>query len=240
VIKLQSVLGNLAWVERTRTLLIAKIATGSPAVWSECHASDFVSRIRERWRTSREVAHDTPGRLAGVDVGVRPATVDDAEAMGRVHVVAWQAAYVGLMPQDYLDRLDAGQRAQMWRRRLSQPRDRAANLVATVHGEVVGFASFGPEGFDQQAAAGELYAINVRPDRWGVGAGRALLAAVHAGLAELGYRRAVLWVATGNQRARAVYERYGWCSEGVERAADVLGDTVPEVRYRRALDGQSG
>jgi GNAT superfamily N-acetyltransferase len=90
-------------------------------------------------------------------------------------------------------------------------------------------ASFGPEGFDQRAADGELYAINVRPDRWGVGAGRALLAAVHARLADFGYRSAVLWVAPGNQRARAVYERYGWCSEGVEHTAEVLGVTVPDV-----------
>ena len=51
---------------------------------------------------------------------------------------------------------------------------------------------------EQQAADGELYAINVRPDWWGVGAGRALLAAVNAGLAEFGYRRAVPWVMPGN------------------------------------------
>jgi RimJ/RimL family protein N-acetyltransferase len=172
-----------------------------------------------------------------MEVSVRPATVEDADAIGRAHVLAWQATYVGLMPQDYLDGLDAGQRAEMWRRRLHRPGGRAGVLVATVDGEVVGFASFGPEGFDEQAAEGELYAINVRPDRWGVGAGGTLLAAVHAGLADLGYRSAVLWVAPGNQRARAVYERYGWRPDGVERTAEVLGVTVPEVRYRRALDG---
>jgi hypothetical protein len=40
-----------------------------------------------------------------MDVVVRPTTVDDADAMGQAHVLAWQAAYVGLMPQDHLDRL---------------------------------------------------------------------------------------------------------------------------------------
>ena len=34
-------------------------------------------------------------------VTVRPATVADAPAMGRLHVRAWQAAYRGHMPDDY-------------------------------------------------------------------------------------------------------------------------------------------
>ncbi|HET9289988.1 MAG TPA: hypothetical protein VFQ49_02825 [Actinomycetes bacterium] len=44
-------------------------------------------------------------------VMVRPATVADAPAMGRLHVRAWQAAYRGHMPGDYLDGLRASERA---------------------------------------------------------------------------------------------------------------------------------
>ena len=69
----------------------------------------------------------------------------------------------------------------------------------------------------------------------GTGVGGALLAAVHAGLAEHGFRSAVLWVLPGNHRARAVYERYGWQSDGANRTADVFGVTLPEIRYRRRL-----
>ena len=58
---------------------------------------------------------------------------------------------------------------------------------------------------------GELYAINLDPDHWGRGLGRALLAEVTRGLADVGYHSAVLWVATGNERARRLYE-----SEGVD------------------------
>ena len=39
---------------------------------------------------------------------VRVATIEDAHAVGRVHVRAWQAAYRGgLMPDSYLDALAA-------------------------------------------------------------------------------------------------------------------------------------
>ncbi len=37
---------------------------------------------------------------------IRAAEPADAAALGRVHVRAWQAAYPGVMPDDFLDGLD--------------------------------------------------------------------------------------------------------------------------------------
>jgi GNAT superfamily N-acetyltransferase len=88
--------------------------------------------------------------------------------------------------------------------------------------------------------AGELYAINVDPDHWGTGAGRALLLAAHAQLARLGYHEAVLWVLPDNHRARRSYETAGWVADGAERSAEVQGVVVPEVRYRRRLEPAAG
>ncbi|HEV3014711.1 MAG TPA: GNAT family N-acetyltransferase [Actinomycetota bacterium] len=162
---------------------------------------------------------------------VRPARVGDAPAMGRLHVRAWQAAYRGHMPDDYLDGLRAEDRAAGWERALGLQRPRGAVLVAEQAGEVVGFANVGPA--QEPEGAGELYAINVDPDHWGTGAGRALLQAAQAELARLGFAETVLWVLPGNARARRVYERAGWVADGAERSAEVLGVVVPEVRYRR-------
>jgi RimJ/RimL family protein N-acetyltransferase len=77
-------------------------------------------------------------------------------------------------------------------------------------------------------------------DRWGTGAGRALLLAAHAQLARLGYAEAVLWVLPGNRRARRFYEAAGWVADGAERSAEVQGVVVPEVRYRRRLEPAAG
>lgn len=41
---------------------------------------------------------------------IRPARLDGAEALATVHVQSWQAAYVGLIPQDYLDNLNVARR----------------------------------------------------------------------------------------------------------------------------------
>src|SRR5215217_4807749 len=103
-------------------------------------------------------------------VTVRPATVADAPAMGQLVVRAWQAAYRGQMPDDYLNGLRAEERAAYWDGVLRREDRRGVILVAERDGKVVGFAAAGPSPDPQ--GAGELYAINVDPDHWGGGAGR--------------------------------------------------------------------
>ncbi len=164
-------------------------------------------------------------------VVVRDARPDDADAMGVIHVRAWQAAYRGAMPDEYLDGLDAARRAEMWREGMARRPERPP-LVATVDGVVVGQAACGPT--DDPEGAGELYSVNVDPDQWGTGAGQALIEAVERRLSR-DHEIAVLWVIPANARARRFYERNGWTVDGAERSADVLGVTVPEVRYRKQL-----
>ncbi len=104
-------------------------------------------------------------------------------------------------------------------------------LVAERDGEVVGFAAAGPSPDPQ--GAGELYAINVDPDHWGGGAGRALLGAAQAELDRMGFAESVLWVLPGNARARRFYEREGWTSAGAPPFDPGFG--LDLVEYRRDL-----
>jgi hypothetical protein len=53
-------------------------------------------------------------RTATHPVEVRAATAADAPAMGQLVVRAWQAAYRGQMPDDYLNDLRAEERAAYW------------------------------------------------------------------------------------------------------------------------------
>jgi GNAT superfamily N-acetyltransferase len=178
--------------------------------------------------------------LAGMRgrVVVRAAVVEDAAAIGRVHVRAWQAAYRGQMPEAYLDGLHAEGRAAGWARGLARDRRDAPVLAADLDGRLVGFAAVGAA--EEPAGCGELYALNVDPDHWGVGVGRALLDAACAALAGLGCREAVLWVLPGNDRARRLYARGGWRPDGARRTQEVLGVVVEEVRYGRRLDLDQG
>jgi ribosomal protein S18 acetylase RimI-like enzyme len=176
------------------------------------------------------------GDDVSVVVTIRPARVDDADAVGEVHVRAWQSAYRGMMPDDYLDGLRAQEHAARWREHLVAPTSAAELFVVDDEHRVVGFASVGPAlDDDVPSDIGQLYAINLDPDVWGRGLGRTLLSVATDRLSELGYVAAVLWVVPDNERARRLYEAAGWSDDDLRRDDEVFGVVVAEMRYRLSL-----
>src|SRR5206468_1126180 len=123
----------------------------------------------------------------------------------------WRGAYEGLLPQTMLDNQSVQRRADYWRDQVARPGQ--ITLVADNDGHVIGFAASGPSRDDDAGDAGELYAIYVAPPAWSTGAGHALHEATVAMLSGE-FDEAVLWVLTGNARARAFYERHGWSTDG--------------------------
>lgn len=166
---------------------------------------------------------------------LRPAVPDDAMAVARVHVRAWQVAYRGLMPDDYLAGLRPEERAQRYDFAgvdLAQPR----TLVAVEADAVLGFATISLARDADAAGHGELCALYVEPDRWGRGIGRALASAARGELHRLGFRKAVLWVVAGNARAQQFYRADGWTADELHRARQVWSVSVDTVRYSRVLE----
>jgi GNAT superfamily N-acetyltransferase len=169
-------------------------------------------------------------------LAVRAAVPADAAAMAALHVRAWRAAYAGVMPADFLAALKVEEREAMWRRSLTDPdlapAERVILVVEDAPGRVLGFCAAGHARGGDEFGMGELYAINVDPDAWGRGAGRALLAGATAWL-DARFRQSIVWVTEDNPRARRLYERAGWALDGVVRAEEFGGVAVPHRRYRR-------
>ena len=169
----------------------------------------------------------------------REPTPADAAALARLHVSAWQVGYRGLMPDAFLDRLNADESEPRWAAMLA--RDASSMLVAEEHGEVLGACRFGPSSdADAPALTAEVYSLNVDPSAWGQGIGRGLLAAAVDRLALVGFSRVTLWVIHGNTRARALYERCGFAADGADRTtSDLIGTPLREVRYSYTLQGST-
>lgn len=160
---------------------------------------------------------------------VRPARLDDAEAIARVHVASWRAAYEGILPPYVLDRLDVGQRLATRRRILRE--GGGLHLVATdtTHGDVVGFCDAGPSrrGGPLQ---GEVYAIYLLHRVRHHGIGREMFDEVMAWMRGAGLRSMIVWVLENNPHARRFYEALGGrASERID--SSVGGFPVIEVGY---------
>jgi GNAT superfamily N-acetyltransferase len=137
----------------------------------------------------------------------RPAEVEDAAAIARVHVATWRSTYRGLLPDDFLDSLDEAGYEERWGRIVG---DGSSLVYVAADGpDVVGFASGGRERAGESGYEGELYAIYVLRESQGRGHGRRLVEAVVGGLRELHLRDMIVWVLRDNSGARGFYERLG-------------------------------
>jgi len=167
-----------------------------------------------------------------VTIRFRDATPADARAIAEVHVRSWQTAYRGELPDEYLDGLSVDERTSRWTERLAEPPLGVETLVAEDGGRVIGFTGFGPSrDEDAPAGTGEVYAIYLQPEWFGLGAGRELFARANDRLRELGYARATLWVLATNERSRRFYERAGWAFDGTESTHQDQCLNMPIVRY---------
>jgi ribosomal protein S18 acetylase RimI-like enzyme len=175
------------------------------------------------------------GEKAVASLHCRAPIPADAPTLARLHVAAWQKGYRGLMPDAFLDALSAQDAEPRWVALLAD--DTGALLVAEVEGEVLGASRFGPTlDRDVPAQTAEIHSLNVDPAAWGYGVGSALLTAAMERLANQGYTRVSLWVVHGNRRARALYERHGFVTDGTDRTTTQhTGSALHEVRYLRPL-----
>lgn len=166
---------------------------------------------------------------------LRLAEPSDAMAVARVHVRSWQAAYRSLLPDAYLDQLRPEERAARYDFATTDPA-KPRTIVAEVDGAIRGFATTMPSRDTDTSNHGELCALYVDPDDWGLGYGVALIGEARRHLSACGFPSAMLWLLEGNVRADRFYRVDGWLPDGTRRMETMWGITVNELRYRRALD----
>ncbi|MGE0214609.1 N-acetyltransferase family protein [Mycolicibacterium sp.] len=155
-------------------------------------------------------------------------------AVAQAHVRAWQVAYRGLIPQDYLDGLRAVERGGRYNFEAMVPSG-PYTQVAVDGDTICGHVTTGHSRDGDRPGDGEIWALYVDPLRWGTGVGRFLIAAGCEQLRGQGHDAALLWVLSGNARARRFYELAGWHWDGTQRTDEAAGYRVDEVRYRRSL-----
>ena len=145
----------------------------------------------------------------GEPVVIRRAEPGDYEAFARVFED--DSAYSGTLQLPYPSR-------EAWRKRLAEPVEGDFILVACIGGEVVGHAGLHHHKSPRRAHAMHL-GMSVREEHQGRGVGTALMKAL-VELADkwLNVVRLELTVFTDNDRALALYRKFGFEIEGTHTA----------------------
>jgi len=145
-----------------------------------------------------------------MDLQIRRAEPTDAEGYARLF--SDESALSGTLQIPYPTR-------ERWREKLAQQDDTNVNLVACVEGDLVGTAGLHSVGRSPRKRHAATIGMAVRSDWQGKGVGKALLGA----LLELadhwyGLVRVDLQVYIDNERAIALYRKFGFEIEGTHRA----------------------
>ena len=164
---------------------------------------------------------------------VRPARPGDAKGC---LAVVWEAT--NERPRTLMTSPDEFWSVRQWRKNRRDWDEDGVWLVADVDGRIV--ASLGCErGRRPRERHLCEFGVTVGRAYRGVGVGRAVLEVLETWAREVGVEKIMLRVFDTNTRARMLYERMGYVSEGVERRAVRFPDEyIDAVRMAKFLDEQ--
>lgn len=133
---------------------------------------------------------------------LRPATLDDVEAVAALFHRGWHDVHPGRVPDGLTERRTAEAFHDRVSQRIAETGD---TTVAEVDGTIAGFI---------MVRGDEAEQVYVDRAFRGSGVAKALLAEAERQIAAAGHDVAWLVVVRGNDRAQAFYAKQGWVDEG--------------------------
>lgn len=175
----------------------------------------------------------SPGERGGQKrkqaAAIRPALSADAEAIARAHVASWRTTYQGIVSDEILANISVEERARNWQRQLEAPQPDCFVYVAEQDGNILGFASGGPERSGDSLYKGEIYALYLVKECQRQGIGQMLVEASVISLLANGIESMLIWVLRDNP-SRRFYEAVGGKFLR-EQEIEIRGQRLVEVAY---------
>ncbi|MCL1786948.1 MAG: GNAT family N-acetyltransferase [Defluviitaleaceae bacterium] len=162
-------------------------------------------------------------------ITIRKALPEDIDAYTNCANTCWQAAYKGIVPDEYLDSMLTNKALREKNlERLQNPG--FCQHYCVLHGpETIGLLII-------DTMHSEIWAVYLTPAYWGRGYGRELLNFATSVLKNAGHKKVTLWVFEANHRARRFYEKHGFVLSGQQKTVDKYGGVpLVEVQYMLAI-----
>ena len=163
------------------------------------------------------------------DIKIRLARPGDASEIANVHVSSWRQTYRGLLPADYLAKLDFRKKIDAWSKVIFE-HEKFAIYIAEDRMGVIGFATFEAARDVIWEGHGEVSSIYLLSRFKGRGLGKALLRAGMRELTRRSFQQAYCWVLDGNPTVK-FYEHSGAIYSGVSKDDEIAGQKIKELAY---------
>jgi RimJ/RimL family protein N-acetyltransferase len=159
---------------------------------------------------------------------IKKATKRDIRDISWIHAASWKSAYVGLIPQQFLDELKEDRWVATFTKSLSWKL--LTVQLAYDRDQPVGCISYGRSRDESLPDWGEIVSFYLLPQYWGKGFAKALLETALTDLRK-SYRNVFLWVLKDNARARKFYEKNRFRCNDDEGSFEIMGKDLVDVRY---------
>lgn len=163
------------------------------------------------------------------DIKIRHARPGDVSEIANVHVSCWRETYRGMLPAEYLSKLNFRKKIDSWQRVILD-KEKFTVFVAEDRVGVIGFATFEAARDTKWDGHGEVTSIYLLSRFKGRGIGRALLQVGMQDLMKRNFNQAYCWVLQGNPTI-GFYEHTGAKFSGLTKDDEIAGQKVTELAY---------
>lgn len=152
-------------------------------------------------------------------MNIREANAEDIESIANLYVVNWKKTYLGLLPDNFLNRLSVNDEIKKWQRYLTKEKHRI--FVAYENEIFLGFSACKED--EELNNCLYLDSLHVYETSRGKGVGTKLINTIGNYAYIKGYEHISICVVKGNDKAKRFYEKMG--AKHYKDFIDHFGDT---------------
>lgn len=156
-----------------------------------------------------------------------------AKDIAKVHIKSWQSAYKNIVPRSFLDSLSIENRAKKYKFGKDNEED-VYFYAAKLGNQIIGLLNLCKSRDEDANNIGEISAIYLLPDYWGMGYGTKMMMYSLDMLKKWGYEKIIIWVLKDNIRAVNFYKKIGFASDEKQKTLK-LGKELTVARYSKNI-----
>ena len=165
-------------------------------------------------------------------VSIRLAVPDDAPMMAEVIMRSWEAAYKGIIPEDFIMQKNSTRLEQA---RASFSRENTTRYVIELDKNIVGIMTVAPPNDDDvDESFYELHNIYLLPEYYRQGIGTIAMEFAYQIARDLGKTEMTVWLLAENLSAKRFYEKCGFTTDGSLKITE-YGIPLQSIRMRKTL-----